>query len=167
MEIKKIAVYNYAELSDSAKSRAKANFLEFDNYPWWDDAVASVRKFCDHFGVKGLDYQIGGYCPSYITANSDNSHFRGLKLAEYKAMKHDDAYYCLEFDLWENFVNIWEETGSPLLAFNQSLDKACRSVQADMEYHQSDEYVEEMMEINEYEFTEDGESIGFGFVEAA
>ena len=98
---------------------------------------------------------------------ADNSHFKGLKLAKYKVMNHDDAYYCLEFDLWGNFVTGWEETGSPLIAFNQALDKACRSVQADMEYHESDEYVAEMMEINEYEFTEDGEAIGFGFVDAA
>lgn len=167
MKIKKIAVYSYAELSDSSKERAKANFLQFDQYPWMKDVEVSLNHFCDHFGVKGLDYQIGGYCPSYICAQPENSNFRGLKLADYKVMNHDDAYYCLEFDLWSNFVTGWEESGSPLLAFNEALEKACRSVQLDMEYHESDEYVEEMMEINEYEFTEDGESIGFGFVEAA
>lgn len=167
MKIKKIQVFSYAELASSSKDRAKANFLEFDHYPWWKDAETSIKHFCDHFGVKGLDYQIGGYCPSYITANADNSHFRGKKLADYKVMNHDDAYYCLEFDLWSNFVTAWEETGSPLIAFQQALDKACKSVQSDMEYHESDEYVEEMMAINEYEFTEDGEMIGFGFVEAA
>jgi hypothetical protein len=167
MKIKKIKVFSYEELTDSSKERARANFLEFDHYPWMKDAEVSLKNFCDHFGVKGLDYQIGGYCPSYVTAEADNSHFKGRKLKDYKVMKHDDAYYCLEFDLWENFVNIWEETGSPLIAFNQALDKAGWSIQKDMEYHQSDEYVEEMMEINEYEFTEDGETIGFGFVEAA
>jgi hypothetical protein len=167
MKIKKIQVFSYAELSDSSKQRAKANFLEFDHYPWWKDAETSIKHFCDHFGVKGLDYQIGGYCPSYITTKADNSHFKGKKLKHYKGKDNADAYYCLEFELWDNFVNLWEATGSALVSFNQSLDKACWSIQKDMEYHQSDEYVEEMMEINEYEFTEDGEMIGFGFVEAA
>ena len=166
MKIKKIQVFSYAELTDSAKERARAKFLEADEYPWWKDAETSIRRFCDHFGVIGLDYSIGGYCPSYITSKADNGHFRGRKLKHYKAMNHDDAYYCLEFELWDNFLNLWEATGSALVAFNQALDKACWSIQKDMEYHQSDEYVEEMMEINEYEFTEDGEWFGYREVAA-
>ena len=167
MEIKKIKVFSYEELSDSSRERARAKFLEGADYPWWSDAEVSIRAFCKFFGVSKLDYSIGGYCPSYITAEADNSHFKGRKLKDFKGKTPADAYYCLEFELWDNFVNIWEATGSPLIAFNQALDKACWSIQKDMEYHQSDEYAAETIELNEYLFTEDGDFANYKFTEEA
>jgi hypothetical protein len=61
----------------------------------------------------------------------------------------------------------WKRTGDPFYAYQQAIETALCDIASDVEYHYSDEYVEEMMEINEYEFTEDGETVGFGFVEAA
>jgi hypothetical protein len=169
MQIKKVAVFTYQELSDSSKERARANFLEGADFPWWSDSESSIRAFVDYFGVGDLDFSIGAFCPSYITAKAQNSHFKGLKLKDFKelATKECKTGYCVEADLWQNFADEWERTSSPLLAFESALDKACWSIQKDMEYHQSDEYIEEMMEINEYQFLETGEPIGFGFVEAA
>ena len=169
MKIKKIAVFTYQELSDSSKVRAKANFLEGADFPWWSDSESSIRAFVDYFNIPNLDFSIGAFCPSYITAKAENHHFKGLKLKHFKelATKECKTGYCVEADLWQDFVDEWERTSSPLLAFNEALDKACRSIQSDMEWHQSDEYAEEMIEINGYEFTEDGDFASYKFMEAA
>lgn len=166
MKIKKIAVFSYEDLSDSSKERARANFLESADFPWWYDCEKAVRSFCNHFGVGGLDYSIGAYAPSYITAKAENSHFKGLKLKNFKdAEKLAATGYCEEIYMFEQFFNEWERTGSPLLGFMFALAQGCKSIQRDMEYHQSDEYAEEMIELNGYEFTEDGEF--FNLKEAA
>lgn len=159
MQIKKIAVFTYDELSSSSKDRAKAKFLEIENYfPWWHDAEAAVKSFCNYFGATGLDYQIGGYCPSYITAQVSNDNFRGLKLKDFAdSDKLAKTGYCEELNMFDEFYSHWKEHGSPLLAFDHALNAGCRSIQKDMEYHQSEEYAEEMLRINDYEFTEDGE----------
>lgn len=167
MEIKKIAVFNYAELSDSAKSRAVAKFLEIDgDFPWWADCEKSIRGFCDYFGAGKLDFSIGAYCPSWIDTNATNDNFRGLKLKDFAdAEKLAKTGYCEEIYMFEQFYTHWKETGSPLLAFNHALNAGCRSIQQDMEYHQSEEYAVEMIEANGYEFTEDGDL--FFYKEAA
>jgi hypothetical protein len=169
MEIKKIKVFSYEELSDSSKERARAKFLEGADFPWWSDSESSIRAFVDYFGVGDLDFSIGAFCPSYITAKAQNSHFKGLKLKHFKelATKECKTGYCVEADLWQNFADEWERTSSPLLAFQSALDKACWSIQSDMEYHQSDEYAAETIELNEYLFTEDGDFANYKFTEEA
>jgi hypothetical protein len=158
MKIKKIAVFSYEDLSDSSKVRARADFLASDEYPWWRDCETSIKQFCNHFGVSKLNYEIGAYCPSYIRCDADNSYFKGRKLKEYKviAQKSELNGYYIDSILWETFVSEWERTGSALLGFREALEKACTDIQKDMEYHLSEEYVEEMMAINEWEFNEDG-----------
>jgi len=166
MEIKKIKVYNYGELSDCSKERARAKFLENSDFYWWSDCEKAIKSFCDHFGVGKLDYSIGAFCPSWIDTNADNSHFKGLKLKDFKdADKLAKTGYCEELNMFDEFYSHWKETGSPLLAFKHALNAGCRSIQKDMEYHQSDEFAEEMIIANDYQFTEDGEF--FHYKEAA
>jgi hypothetical protein len=43
-----------------------------------------------------------------------------------------------------------------MYAFHQALETALRAINQDIEYQYSDEAVEEMMEINAYEFDENG-----------
>ena len=166
MKIKKIEVFTYAELTDSAKERARAKFLQADEYPWWKDSEDSLRSFCNHFGVGGLDFSIGAFCHSYATAKPDNSHFKGLKLKNFTdSDKLAKNGYCVEIGMFDNFYSEWKKTGSPLLGFMFALAEGCKEIQRDMEYHQSDEYVQEMMDANDWEFTEDGD--WFGYREAA
>jgi hypothetical protein len=167
MKIKNIAVFTYQELSDSSKVRAKANFLEHDEYPYFSDALASIKAFVEHFHGRILDYSIGGEVyRSYVKTTLDHSFFRGNKLKDIDK-NYMPTGYCLDCALWMTMHDEWQKTGDPFYAFQQAIEAALCEIAGDVEYHYSDEYVEEMMEINEYEFTEDGEAIGFGFVEAA
>jgi hypothetical protein len=167
MEIKKIKVFSYGELSDSSKVRAKANFLEHDEYPYFSDAMASITAFVEHFHGRILDYSIGGEVyRSYVKTTLDHSFFRGNKLKDIDR-DYMPTGYCLDCTLWITMHDEWKKTGDAFYAFQQAIEAALCDVAGDVEYHYSDEYVNEMMEINEYQFTENGESIGFGFVEAA
>ena len=59
MEIIEVKVYKFEELSDSAKDTARQWFREGFDYPWFQDAMDSVRAFSKEFGVKVKDYEIG------------------------------------------------------------------------------------------------------------
>ena len=77
MKIKKIAVFNFEELSQRSKEEAVANYSRRDEYPWFDDAMASVTAFVEHFGAKIIDYSIGAEAHrGYIKTTIEPSSFR-------------------------------------------------------------------------------------------
>ena len=155
MRTEEIVVLKYDELGDSAKETAKNWFKEVVDYPWFDDGMTSIKVFSKHFGITVVNYEIGAFSYSWVKTNADKSHFRGLKLKDHDPDKMQQGYY-LDFDLWREFYEVWKDSGDPLKAFNSAIDSAIDSVQKDWEYQYSDEAVEEMLIINEYEFTEDG-----------
>ena len=155
MEIVEICVYKFEELSDSAKDNARSWFREGNDYPWWDDSLKSIKAFCNKFGVKIKDCQVGMWGHSFIDTDAENYHFRGRKLSEFKRDRIDTDY-CLDCTLWETFLDTWKETGDPLNAFTEAIHVAVRDIVKDMEYQDSDEVVDEMLEVNGYEFDVDG-----------
>ncbi len=155
MEIVEVKVYKFEELSDSAKDTARAWFREGNDYPWWDDALGSIKDFCSKFGVKIKNYEVGIWGHSYLDTDAENHHFRGLKLSKFKP--DSDAYgYYLDCTLWDTFLKTWKATSDPLEAFKEAIHVAVRDIVKDMEYLNSDESVVEMLIINEYDFDEDG-----------
>jgi hypothetical protein len=56
----------------------------------------------------------------------------------------------------ESFHETFKRTGDSLYAFQQALESALSAITKDIEYQFSDEAIDEMLIINEYEFTEDG-----------
>lgn len=155
MRIVEEKIYQFTELDDSAKERAREWWTEGLEYHWWKDSMDSIKTFCNHFDIKIKDYQIGAFSPSYLDTDAENHAFRGLKLKDFKR-DHNPTGYILDCTLWETFYDTWKETSDPLEAFNQAIDKAVKDIQSDIEYQYSDEAVDEMLIINEYEFTENG-----------
>ena len=155
MEIVEVCVYKFEELSDSAKDNARSWFREGNDYPWWDDSLKSIKAFCNKFGVKIKDCQVGMWGHSFIDTDAENYHFRGRKLSEFKRDRIDTDY-CLDCTLWVTFLDTWKETGDPLNAFTEAIHVAVRDIVKDMEYQNSDEVVDEMLEVNGYEFDVDG-----------
>lgn len=155
MRIVEEKIYKYQELDESAKETAKDWWKDRLDYVWWDDAHGSIKAFCDKFGVKIKDYSIGAFSPSWLDTDAENHHFRGIKLKDIDRDANPTGY-CLDCDLWMTFYDTWKATSDPLQAFNEAIEVAVRDTQRDMEWQFSDEAVEEMLIINEYEFTEDG-----------
>lgn len=155
MRIVEEKIYLFNELEDSAKETAREWWKNGLDYPWWKDSYESIRVFCNHFNVKIKDWQIGAFSPSYLDTDAENHLFRGLKLKDFKR-DFMPTGYCLDCTLWETFYDTWKQTSDPLGAFNKAIDEAVRDIVRDMEYQFSDEAVDEMLIINDYEFTEDG-----------
>ena len=155
MRIENVTIYTFDELNDVAKEKAREWYRQGLEYPWFDESMNSIKCFCDEFGVSIKDYSIGAFSHSYIETDVENSNFRGLKL---KNVKRDNmpTGYCLDCELWETFYDEFKRTGDALYAFNNAIDVAVRSIVADAEYQYTDESVDEMLIINEYEFTENG-----------
>lgn len=151
-------IYTFEELSYKAKDTARAWYREGNEYTWCDEALSSVRAFCDMFGVSITDYTLCTWQHSYIETDATNANFRWLKL---KSIDRDamPTGYCLDSDLMYTFYDEFKRTGDALYAFSEAIDAAVRAIVSDMEYQETDEYVDEQLLINEYEFTDDGERV--------
>jgi len=151
-----IDIFKYSELTDSAKASAR-EWLQRGGYVWIDESIDSIRAFCDHFGVKLEGYYLSPYAHSYIETSADNSNFRRYTLKQSEEEKGlTPTGYCLDCDLFETMHKRMKETGCALIAFNDAIEAGKRGIIADMEYQDSEEYISEMMEINDYEFKENG-----------
>jgi hypothetical protein len=147
-------IYKFDELDEFAKSRAREWYRSGLEYPWWDEVQSSLREFCDEFGVKVLDYSIGGR-GAFIRTDADNSNFRGRKLSQFDREAMPTGF-CFDCSLRYTFADEWKKTGDALESFKSALDAFLREVENDVEYQYSDEAVEESIEANGYEFDEGG-----------
>jgi hypothetical protein len=159
MRTVKITVYAFNELSDKAKDFARNKWREHSEYPWWGDAKSSIEAFCAHFDVTLRDYEVSTHRPYHFKTDADNARFRGKKVQDYtpEGPAGDKASgYYLDLTLWGTFHKTFKEKGDAKYAFNEALHAAFKDVVADMEWHDSDECVDELLTLNEYEFTADG-----------
>jgi hypothetical protein len=67
--------------------------------------------------------------------------------------------YCLDCDIANEFYTVFKNSGDAKYAFEQALEEALIQIRKDVEYHYSDESVDENILINEYEFDESGRRI--------
>jgi len=152
-------IYQFDELDESAKDTARDWWRNAMDYPFHDENIKSIKEFCDHFGVTLRDWAIYGR-GEHLTTNAENCHFRGFTLA--KAKELSDRGYFPDSGLWldgtmiDSFYENFKKTGDPLYAFKQALECALAAITADIDYQFSDEAIDEMLTINEYEFTENG-----------
>jgi hypothetical protein len=150
-----LEVLTFEELTDSAKDNARDWFREGNDYFWWKDSLKSIEAFCSEFNVSIKDYRVGTCSYSYMDTNASNDHFRGRKLSEF-TQDHNPTGYCLDITLWETFCDTWKETGSALKAFNEAIDAGIKDIVRDMEYQDSNESIDEMLIVNQYEFYPNG-----------
>ena len=158
--MKTISAYSFSELSDAAKERALQDYRSHGfEYTGQDENMDSLKAFCDLFGVKVTDGSLGPWGNSYIKTDVENSHFRGINKAKVKAIPEFLTGYWLDYDFIEAFKQQFERTHDALYAFNDAIDAGLRAWIADMEYQDSDEYIIECIEANEYQFLENGRMI--------
>lgn len=151
-----INVHKFDELSDAAKETAREWWRNGLDYPWTDEAMNSVYHFVrDIGGTDVSDYRIDPCGYSYIDTNATSQNFRGLKLKDVDRNKMPTGY-CTDCALYQTFYDEFKRTGDAFYAFKEALDAAVNEIRADIEYQYSDECVDEMLAINGYEFTEDG-----------
>ena len=143
-------LYTFEELSDKAKEKARDWWREGSDYGWHDESRASIKTFCEHFGVKLTDWSIGAYCPYHYKTDATNENFRGLKLKDFDR-DHMPTGYCLDYALWATFYDTFKKTGDAKAAFFEGLDKGFEDWRSDIEYQLSDEAAEENIQANRSE----------------
>lgn len=149
-------ICQFSELSDDAKEKARQWYRDTaDDYFWLDEGLNSIKSFCNLYGVTVKDYSFSLYGHSYFETDATNQHFRGLKL---KAVDREamQTGYCIDLSLANRFYDEFKRTGDALAAFNEAVYLTVRDIIEDWEASLEDEAVDETIEANQYEFTEDG-----------
>lgn len=148
-------IYKFDELPENAKQRARDLWRTDADYHWSDESRESIETFCAHFGIRLTTWQVAPYETPNYHADYFNSHFRGRKLRDFNR-DHMPTGYCLDCDLWMTFYDEFKRTGDAKGAFDAALWAGFKAWRNDMEWQLSDEYIDEHLIINEYEFDETG-----------
>ncbi len=157
MRTETITIYQFKELpTEEAKEKAREWWRNGIDFSWDSESISSIKAFCEAFGVNLSNWSVGPYSNPEYTTDATNEHFRGRRLREFDRYAMPTGY-CLDCSLWTTFYDEFKRTGDARGAFDSALWAGFKAWQDDMEYQLSDECIDEMLEINEYEFTEDGE----------
>jgi hypothetical protein len=151
-------IYTFDELSDEAKERAISQHRQCIEYPWFSECLDSLKTFCDEFGVKVTDYTLSDCYRASISTDATPKHFRGVKLSGFNREAMPTGF-CFDCDLRYTFHDEFKRTGDAFYAFNDALQAFLISVRKDIEWNYSDEAITELLQINDYEFTEEGDIV--------
>ena len=154
MRVVEKTIYHFDELSDKAKETARESFRDL-GYDWLVESRQSIEAFCAAFNVSLLDYSVGAYRSFGYKTNASNACFRGKRLSQFNR-NHSPTGYCLDNALWMAFYDAFKTTGDAKYAFNEALVAGFKSWREDMEYQTTDEYIDDFILANGYEFYENG-----------
>lgn len=162
-------VYEFNELSDAAKDRAREFLCR--EYSWADEAMESLEAFARHFDSKLDDWQINFSCAAHSTADFSCSDLDTDEI--WRRLKELGSFdpktlmgsgeckltgYCMDESAIDGFRKAWFSGERDLNELLQAgFESWIQAVQADYEYQRSDEQLAEHCEANEYFFTEEGE----------
>lgn len=157
MRTVELEVFKFTELSESGKDSARSWYREVSDFPWFDEYLDSIRAFCGHFGVTLKDWCIGDSYRAFLKTDADTHHFRGYRLADAEKLKEKELTgFIGDCFIAEEFYEVFKRTGDAKYAFNQALEKILNDIKTDVEVYFSNESIDEMLEVNEYEFYENG-----------
>ena len=156
MKLKTIEVYEYKELSEKAKKKARNWLLECQDFEFEWDCIKDDAK---EVGIKLTAWEYCRYAEgellldmTQVIANILKEH--GEPCETYKTAKEYQAKYALLTEEQD------EERETLEIEFTKAILEDYR-IQADRQYEfiQSEEAVAETMEANEYEFDINGKRI--------
>jgi hypothetical protein len=153
-------LYHFNELpTEKAKENAREWWRDkpCNYYSYAAEASASIKAFAEYFGVR-----VSSHCFS-SNLRETRIEIHGLTKDTFAGINTyitDRDYmptgYCFDCALWATFYDEVREHGDPLLAFNRAILAVREAITEDVKHQESDEYIDETLTMNEYEFTEDG-----------
>lgn len=155
MHTVEVNIYTFEELDDRAKEKARDWWRSVGEFPWFDDYQASLIAFCDKFNIRITECYLSADYRASVSTDAMQSHFRGLKL---KDVKRDEmpTGFTADCSLMFEFYDVFKKTGDAKYAFEQAIEQFLIDLRNDIESTYEDEYIDEMLIANLYEFTEDG-----------
>lgn len=166
MQNVEIEVFNFEELEDEAKEKAREVFRATWHYPWFDESMASAKAFVKHFGGSILNWSVGDTRHAFIKTDLTKDSFRGVKLKSINP-DHMPTGYCSDTALWGEFHQVFKATGDAFYAYQQAIESFLFYVQRDVEDFYSDSNIDETLTLNEYDYLADGSLFVMDFRKAA
>lgn len=150
-------VFKFCGLSESAQDKVRDYVrANWDVYGWSDESLESIKAFCDHFGVTLENWSVGPFSPIEYRHSAENHNFRGVKLSSIDPQHMHTGFY-LDLTLWETMHREFKRTGDAKHAFDAAVYAGLRVWREDWEAAYSDESIDDLLTVNQYQFTEDGE----------
>lgn len=167
MRTKTIKCYQYKELSDIAKQRAKEWFLNSpDDFGAWEYMKENAKEVGIKLDGTHRGTMEGSFTDSPLTCIEKILKNHGEQCETYKtAKKFEEKFRVCQVLIRLKGEN--EETQELDEKFAEEIEEFLNEILEDyrimyekqIEYQYSDEFVNEMMEANEYEFDENGYNI--------
>ena len=147
-------VYSFDELSNEAKENARAWFRDFP-YDWCDESRQSIEHFCRAFSVNLKNWRIDTWQGFDYDTDETNDNFRGLTYIKAEKMQLSDGY-CIGELMQTAFVGAFKDRVA-LDAFRYALNLGFQNWLDDLRYQETNEYIDDAILGNDYEFFENGE----------
>ena len=139
-----IDVYQFSELTPSAKTRALSHYQADCEYPWTNEAINSLKAFCDAIGITLTHYDIDWLCPARTSIKTKGT-------ATNQDIPEDLTGVFSDYPLTKN----WNYSKSVSYSIECFLKEICD----DYEHVLSEEYFADHCDINEYSFDINGNQI--------
>ena len=164
-------VYEFAELSDSAKDRARDWWRNAQTeYSWAGEAMASIKALAAHFSGKMSDWQIDWFNSSRSSASFSmpemeageiESRMVDLGGFDSKTLRGQGdcklTGYCADENAIDGFRKAWHAGERDLeKLMDAAFDSWLADAQADAQWQMKDEQADESITANGYTFTADG-----------
>jgi hypothetical protein len=154
MEVVELQIFQFNELDEKAKWKAREWYCSTSDYPWYDEAKDSLKAFCDHFRVSLRDWSLGDN-QGYVKTDAEQRHFRGVKLSEQDRDAMPTGLW-LDCELFAHFYDEFKRTGDAKGAFDDAIHNFVKAVARDVDNYYSEECIADTMEANEWTFTKEG-----------
>lgn len=159
MRIISKTVYTFDELTESGKDRARDWWRSVSSDSWSEESRESIEAFCNKFGIRLRNWSISAYDGfSYRLSDFDNATFRGVRLSQFTREDYPTGY-CLDADISVAFFDTFKATGDAKRAFKVAIEAGFSEWLQDLIFQQTDEYVDEHIMANAYEFDEMGRAV--------
>jgi hypothetical protein len=171
MKIIKTKVYEFDELSDKAKEKAREWYRDGDDLPFLEEYMREkAQDILAEWGIKEAEAVKPFYSLSYCQGDGAMIEFSGMWGEWHVKVKPSGNYYhynSKEFDIWRDIndgADIENADEKTCEEFNEEYVRACHKLEgagyAEIEYQRSGEVVDENIRANEYTFTETGKRFG-------
>lgn len=141
MRILETKAYTFDELSEEAKEKALDTF-RYKEYDWAEEAICTLKQFFIEIGCTLNDFSI-----DWANHNACYVQYSGTPID--KDIDECFTGYSLDYSLSEK----WNETRN----IDKCLSYFFKLCNADYDYQNSDENLEDLIQVNKYEFTEQGD----------
>ena len=157
MKVLTINTYRFDELSDNAKDEAREWYREGQEIVWGDEWIESLNVFCKHFDVKLNNWSYSLYdCPTidYTVSNPDELFENTVDLSGNCPF----TGYCGDESLLDPLRKDTEGKDRQTV-IDECIDSWVDDLYSDIKHQLSDEYIDENIVINEYDFDINGNRI--------